>query len=277
MSGRTLAGGVWLEVGDRVFARRYRFFDQQIGAILTEAGPVVIDTRSTAGQAREILADLRALTALPVAAVIDTHHHFDHAFGNAVFRPAPIWGHTRCAERILATSAADIARIAAENPRIAAELAEVVLDPPDRTFAEGASVELGGRVIELRHLGRGHTDDDIVIVVPDAEVLFAGDLLENGAPPYFGDGYPLDWPATLRAVRPLVRGAVVPGHGDVAGLAFVDRSIVQITLIAELAGRVAAGELDLDRAIAAGPYPAAPAREAIERGLAQARGELDPR
>jgi glyoxylase-like metal-dependent hydrolase (beta-lactamase superfamily II) len=277
MGGSNLVGGVWLEVGDRVFTRRYRFFDQQIGAILTDAGPVVIDTRSTAGQAREILADLRALTALPVAAVIDTHHHFDHAFGNAVFRPAPIWGHTRCAERVRATSAADIARIAAETPRIAAELAETVLDPPDRTFTDAATLELGGRAIELRHLGRGHTDDDIVIVIEDADVLFAGDLLENGAPPYFGDGYPLDWPATLRAVRPLVRGAVVPGHGDVADLAFVDRSIAEIGAIAELAGRVAAGDLLLDDAIAAAPYPAEAAREAIERGMGQALGVLDPR
>lgn len=277
MGGSTLAGGIWLEVGERVFTRRYRFFDQQIGAILTDAGPVVIDTRSTPGQAREILTDLRALTLLPVAAVIDTHHHFDHTFGNAEFRPAPIWGHTRCAERVRTTSAADIAEIAAETPEIAAELAEVVLDPPDRTFADAATLELGGRAIELRHLGRGHTDDDIVIVVGDADVLFAGDLLENGAPPYFGDGYPLDWPVTLRAIRPLVRGAVVPGHGAVADLVFVDRSIAEIGAIAELAGRVAAGDLVLDDAIAAAPYPAKAAREAIERGLAQALGELDPR
>jgi glyoxylase-like metal-dependent hydrolase (beta-lactamase superfamily II) len=276
--GRAAAGpGPWIEVGDRVFTRRYRFFDQQIGAILTDDGPVVIDTRSTPGQAREILADLRALTALPPAAVVDTHHHFDHAFGNAVFRPAPIWGHVRCAERIRATTAAEVAEIAADEPRIAAGLAEVVLDPPDRTFDEAAMLAVGARTIELRHLGRGHTDDDIVIVVPDADVLFAGDLLENGAPPYFGDGYPLDWPATLRAIRPLVRGAVVPGHGAVADLAFLDRSIGEIDRIAELARRVAAAELSLDAAVAAAPYPAAAAREPIERGLAQARGELDPR
>ena len=96
--------GPWTEVGDRVFVRRYAFFDQDIGAILTADGPVVIDTRSTPAQARAILDDLRALTAQPVAAVIDTHHHFDHSFGNRQFRPAPIWGHLRCAERIRAVT-----------------------------------------------------------------------------------------------------------------------------------------------------------------------------
>jgi len=274
---RASAGpGPWLEVGDRVFTRRYRFFDQQIGAILTEVGPVVVDTRSTPDQAREILADLGHLTRLPVAAVIDTHHHFDHAFGNSVFRPAAIWGHLRCAERIRATTAADIAELGAEEPEIAAGLAEVVLDPPDRVFVEATTIELGGRTVELGHLGRGHTDDDIVAIIPDAAVLFAGDLLENGAPPYFGDGFPLDWPATLRAVRELVSGAVVPGHGAVADLTFVDRSIGEIEAVAGLAQRVASGELDLEGAISRAPYPPRHAREPIERGVAQALGELDP-
>ena len=269
--------GRWTEVADRVLVGRYRFFDQDIGAILTEDGPVVVDTRSTPDQAREILDDLRTLSRLAVAAVINTHHHFDHAFGNATFRPAPIWGHLRCARHVLETTAADLAEIAEESPELADGLKDVVLDPPDRTFGdEGVAIDVGGRTIELRFLGRGHTDDDIVVVVPDAGVLFAGDLVENGNPPYFGDGYPLDWPATLRAVRGLVSGVVVPGHGDVADLAFVERTIADVAAVAELARRVAAGSLDLDAAIAAAPYPAEHAREPIERGLAQARGELDP-
>jgi glyoxylase-like metal-dependent hydrolase (beta-lactamase superfamily II) len=84
----------WVEIGDRVFVRRYTFFDQNIGVVLGGAdGVMVIDTRSTHVQAREILTDLRELTAAPVSVVVDTHGHFDHAYGNHVFRPAPIWGH----------------------------------------------------------------------------------------------------------------------------------------------------------------------------------------
>jgi glyoxylase-like metal-dependent hydrolase (beta-lactamase superfamily II) len=269
--------GRWSEIDQGVFVGRYRYLDQDIGAILTNAGPVVIDTRSTPGHAREILDDLRAISQLAVAAVVDTHHHYDHTFGNATFRPAPIWGHLRCAEHVLASTAADLAEIVKESPELAAELADIVLDPPDRTFGdEGADLDIGGRRLELRYLGRGHTDDDIVILVPDAAVLFAGDLVENGAPPYFGDGYPLDWPATLRAMRPLAGGAVVPGHGDVSDLELVDRTIADIEAIAGLARRVAAGTLSLELACAAAPYPVAAAREPIERGAAQARGELDP-
>ena len=276
MGRTTTADALWLEVGDRVFTRRYRFFDQQIGAILTDDGPVVIDTRSTARQARELLADLGRLTALPVAAVVDTHHHYDHAFGNAVFRPAPIWGHARCAQFLRERADTYRLEIAREElPRLADDVLATEIDPPDRTCGDdGADLDIGGRRLELRWLGRGHTDDDIVIVVPGADVLFAGDLVESGAPPYFGDGYPLDWPGTLQAVRPLVAGAVVPGHGDVGDVGFLDRSVAEVAAVADLSRRVAAGELGLEEAIVTAPYRAETAREAIERGIAQARGEL---
>ena len=88
---------------------------------------------------------------------------------------------------------------------MAEELGEVVCDAPDRVFEETAVVDAGGRRIELRYLGRGHTDNDIIVLVPDVGVMFAGDLVENGAPPYFGDGYPLDWPETASRVLELVR------------------------------------------------------------------------
>ena len=61
---------------------------------------------------------------------------------------------------------------------------------------DAASLDLGGRQLALRYLGRGHTDNDIVAVVPDAGVLFAGDLLENAPAPGFGDSFPIAWADT---------------------------------------------------------------------------------
>ena len=63
--------------------------------IVGSDGVAVIDTRSTHRQAEEIRRDLASLTNLPVTTVINTHGHYDHAFGNSVFRPAAIWGHVR--------------------------------------------------------------------------------------------------------------------------------------------------------------------------------------
>jgi glyoxylase-like metal-dependent hydrolase (beta-lactamase superfamily II) len=268
---------VWSEVGDRVFVRRYAFYDQNIGAILGDDGVLIVDTRVSHRQADEILSDLRELTPLPVRAVVNTHGHNDHAFGNHRFRPAPIWGHTRCARMITETGADQIARVAAAIPDLGADLAEVVLDPPERTFEDAATLDFdaGGRVIELRYLGRGHTDNDIVVLVPDADVLFGGDLVENDATPYFGDSFPLEWPATVEALVDLVSGAVVPGHGTVGDRGFAVRQMTEFRTIAELAGLVHQGVLAMDDAVLRTPYPAVEARDPLTRALAQLRGELD--
>ena len=268
----------WTEVGDRVFVRRYPFFDQNIGVVLGAGAAMVIDTRSTHAQAREIEADLRELTRDPVTVVVDTHGHFDHAFGNHVFRPAAIWGHARCVTFLERTAEVRRARVAQEHPELAADLEEVVIDPPDRTFDETGNPQVGGRRVDLLYLGRGHTDHDIVVRVPDANVLFAGDLLENGAVPFFADGYPLDWPETASRVAELSTGVVVPGHGDHGDAAFADEQASALLRLAELARRVHRREMELDDAVAATPFPAFPpedVRRPLLRALEQLRGELD--
>jgi glyoxylase-like metal-dependent hydrolase (beta-lactamase superfamily II) len=270
----------WVEIGDRVFVRRYAFYDQNIGVVLGRDEALVIDTRSTYGQAREIVADLRTLTSDPVTVVVDTHGHFDHAFGNAIFRPATIWGQEGCVAFMRRTGEARKATIAAETPELAGALDEVVIDPPDRTFTTDATVEVGGREVALRYLGRGHTDHDIVVTVPGTDVVFAGDLLENGAVPFYGDAYPIDWATTAAGLARLVTpdlGVVVPGHGDHAGRAFADAQAASIVAVATLAARVHAGEIGLEEALASHPFPEHPpdnARRPMQRALAQLRGEV---
>ena len=116
-----------------------------------------------------------------------------------------------------------------------------------------------------------------MISIPDADVLCAGDLVENGAPPSFGDGFPMDWSATAEGLLAMTGPGtvVVPGHGDPAGRAFVEEQLAGFRAIATLATRVHAGGLDLEAAIGAAPYPAVAAREPLERAIAQLRGELD--
>jgi len=267
----------WTEIGDRVFVRRYTFYDQNIGVVLGDGEALVIDTRSTYPQAREILTDLRELTTSPVTIVVDTHGHFDHVYGNHLFRPATIWGHEGCVAFMARTGEARRASIAASEPELAADLPEVVIDPPDRTFSETAYVEVGSRRVELRFLGRGHTDHDIVVRVPGAGVLFAGDLVENGAVPYFGDGYPLDWPETASRVAELVDEVIVPGHGQHAGRRFAEEQAVAIAGLAALARRVHGGDLSLDAAVARSPFPDYPAegvRRPLQWAIAQLRGEV---
>ena len=265
----------WVEVGDRVFSRRYEVLDQQIGLILGEGAALVIDTRTVPSHAREILADTRRLTPLPVVIVINTHWHSDHAWGNREFRPATIWGHERCRTRLLEDGERRRDEMAASIPDFAMELATVVIDPPDRTFTDTATIEVGGRPLELRYLGRGHTDADVVVGVPDAGVIFAGDLLENDAVPWFGDSYPLEWPATVERLLSFVEGPVVPGHGSIGDLAFVERQLAEFRAVVDAAERLHAGHTDRAGAMTSMPYTADASVMPLDRALAQLRGELD--
>ena len=252
---------VWHEIADRVWVRRYRFYDQTIGVVGGDDGLLVIDTRSSHRQAEELRSDLAELPGA-VRWVVNTHHHHDHCFGNHVFRDAEIWGQTLLP---------DPARRARRPDERGARATTWPTGPtsgarsssrrrPARSTSGPRSTSAVASV-ELHHLGRGHTDNDIVLAVPDAGVLFAGDLLENGAAPYFGDGYPLDWPATVEALIGLGATTIAPGHGEVADRAFAERSLEEIRTIADLGRSVAAGALSVDEAIARSPYKPKASRE----------------
>lgn len=277
----------WREIADRVFIRRFAFFDQTIGVVVGRDRVLVIDTRSTLVQARELLDDLRQVSRLPHV-VLNTHAHFDHVLGNSAFRPCEIWGEDGCARFMRELGPERRARVAGQMPEIAADLLASPVDPPDRTFDREAALDLGERRVDLRFLGRGHTDHDVVALVPDAEVLFAGDLVEEGAPPSFGDAFPLDWPATLGHLLDAAgEGLVVPGHGEVVDRDFVASQLGEIAFLAEMARRQwpdlhAAGhdpagrtpdDLVTDAARHLG-WPAGAVREALGRGITQAAGGL---
>jgi glyoxylase-like metal-dependent hydrolase (beta-lactamase superfamily II) len=267
--------GDWDEVGDGVFVRRYEFFDQNIVAIRGDGEVGVVDTRTTYAQARELQDDLRRLTPDPWV-VINTHHHFDHSNGNALFLPADIWGLERCAEVLRERGAAALSNVARSMPELAGDLSNIAITPPNRTFAVDAVVAIGGREVALRHFGRGHTDNDIAVLIPDAGVLLAGDLVEQGAPPSFGDSFPLEWGPTVTAMLMEARGPVVPGHGAVVDRAFVEGQRDEIATAADGARRVHAAGGTLAAAVAAVEaetgYPSAVALTVAERTFA----ELEP-
>ena len=260
----------WREAGDRVWIRRYESLDQTIGAIGGDAGLAVIDTRANHVRADELRADLRQLPG-DVVAVVNTHGHWDHVFGNARFAPVPIWGHVRCADFIGATGEAARARLIELYPGEADAFRDVVLTPPTEAFETSATLDLGDRQVDLRYLGRGHTDNDIVAIVPDVNVLFAGDLLENAAAPGFGDSFPIAWADTGRALLELVEGAVVPGHGDPFDRSFAERQVGELAALAELARDAVSGAIGLDEAIRRSPFSADVTGDALDR----ARLELE--
>lgn len=227
------AAARWREVGDRVLVRRHADLDLNCGLVIGDGGCLVVDTRSHLGHGRELADAVRTVTPLPWT-VVNTHAHFDHCFGNAVFRPAAVWGSRRCADTLRSDGEQQRRAVAAELSAAGDPAAELVaaapIDPPDRLVDDVAVLDVGGRPVTLTCPGRGHTDGDLVVAVDD--VLFAGDLVEEGAPPAMEDAFPLEWPATLTAVLGLVRGPVVPGHGDVVDAAFVAGQRDELTALA---------------------------------------------
>jgi glyoxylase-like metal-dependent hydrolase (beta-lactamase superfamily II) len=216
----------WREVDDRVYVRRHESFDVNVGLVVGGGGCLVIDTREHLAAGRELAAAVREVTAEPWT-VVNTHAHFDHFLGNAAFVPAEVWALERCRDVVTRFGAVQrqvashLARRAGDDVQaIALDASPVV--PPNRAFAgPRTALDVGGRPVTLHHLGRGHTDNDIVVTVDDCAALFAGDLVEQGAPPAFEDAYPIEWVATLGDLMQLVSGPVVPGHGDVVDAPFV--------------------------------------------------------
>jgi glyoxylase-like metal-dependent hydrolase (beta-lactamase superfamily II) len=157
---------------------------------------------------------------------------------------------------------------------LAREIESVEIVPPDHLVRDHRTIRVGGRVVELRHLGRGHTDGDLVVLVADAHVLFAGDLIEEGGPPSFGDAFPLDWPATAGHVAALASGPVVPGHGKVVDRAYVQRQAADLATVAAEARAAHAQGIPEDRAAKLVALPPTIAAHAIARAYAQLDGAI---
>jgi glyoxylase-like metal-dependent hydrolase (beta-lactamase superfamily II) len=276
LSGRpgvARAARMWREVADQVFVRRFVDFNVNVGLVVGNDCAMVVDTRASERQGRELGDEIRWLTQARLI-VANTHHHYDHSFGNAAFLPGEMWGHERCAARMRSDARTTQFALAAAMPEVANEYTDTSITPPNKTFRDHVTVDLGGRKVNLTHFGRGHTDNDIVILVPDVHAVFAGDLVEQGGPPSFEDSYPLDWPGTLGRLLDFADGPIVPGHGEIVGRAFVEGQLADLSALAQLARRVRFDGGSVNDALPLSPFPVVAGRPALIRAFAQLAGEL---
>lgn len=266
------------EVGERVWVARYDWYDVNISVIEGETGLLVVDTHASTKAAREVITDLRRLSSRPVVGLVNTHDHFDHTFGNSAFREAygdiAITAHESTAATTVTNGEQGKRLLADAGDDRAAEVAETPVVAADHSFSSVTAIDLGDRSVELVHPGRGHTAGDLVVRIDDADVLLAGDLVEEpGMPAYGGDCYPMEWPLSLDLVLQLIGPdtVVVPGHGAPVDRDFVMEQRASIGVVAETIRDLAGRGVPLGQAFDATqwPYPSEGLGEAVRRGYEQ--------
>ncbi len=165
---------------------------------VTPEGLIVVDDKF-ASQAPDVFAAVKSVSPLPVKYVLNTHHHADHASGNAVAREM-----------------AGINIIAHKNIR-SNFLRLKQPGEPNITFDHESAVYLGGVEVRLLWLGRGHTNGDTVVYFPDLRTIHAGDLIIDAMPviDYPGGGSALEFIATIDRLLAIDFDTLIPGHGRI--------------------------------------------------------------
>jgi glyoxylase-like metal-dependent hydrolase (beta-lactamase superfamily II) len=216
----------WELLADSVFRCRLPFLDVTVGLVRGRTGNLLIDTGTTLTEAQSIAADVRAMTDSSVSHIVLTHNHFDHVLGSSMFGDATVY----CAPEVATTMSERTDDLRDDALRHGAAVDEVdraiaALRVPERRV-RSAIIDLGDRAVSIIHPGGGHTDHDLIVVVPgpDRAVVFCGDLVEeSGDPCIGGDSDLAAWPATLDRVLEAggEEAVFVPGHGAVVGAEFI--------------------------------------------------------
>lgn len=226
--------------------------DPNVGCIVGTDAILAIEARATPVMAQRWIDVIRAeVSDLPFGDLVLTHYHAVRTLGASAFGARRIVAHAQTAALIEERGAQDWASEQGRMPRLflGAETISGLTRPTD-TFDDALTVDLGNRVVELRHLGRGHTSGDLVVWLPDERICFAGDLVEAQAAPYMGDAHVAEWSSTtLDNVAVLGATQLVGGRGPVVRGAAVQtaiedtRAFLRTTLDRTRAARDAGGTL----------------------------------
>lgn len=203
-----------------------KYLGCNVGLVLTEQGPVVIDTPALPYDTRDLLDQIRKLTSKRIAYLIYTHEHFDHVLGGAGLTKKVI-AHYAAVKDIeyLRTNLAE--EIKHFYPGLYKEYEDIFdsLDivPPQITFANEMTLYAGSLKLELSWVG-GHSPASILIYLPEDRVLFCGDNVDVGMPfiaPYSRFG---EWIEALKRIEGMDIERIVPGHDEVCSMNDVRRT-----------------------------------------------------
>jgi phosphoglycerate dehydrogenase-like enzyme/glyoxylase-like metal-dependent hydrolase (beta-lactamase superfamily II) len=184
---------------------------------------VVIDANFPK-EAADVIEAVKKTTDKPIRYVLDTHHHGDHAYGNAVFAKAgaSIVSQANCAKWLREKGAKEFAD-QGKGPNGRKDVAESALKVPDVVFDDKLVLDDGAQRVEFLFLGHAHTPGDAVAYLPKQKILCTGDACVNGAFNFMGHSDSASWVRVLERMQQLDVKLVCPGHGPVAGPDLIER------------------------------------------------------
>ena len=188
--------------------------DPNSGVIVGDDGVMVVDAQATPVMARQVIDRVAKITDKPIKYVLLTHYHAVRVLGASAYAGAEILASAATRALIAERGKQDMDSEIGRFPRLFRAVESIPgLTWPSITFPDQMSVWLGAREVRIMHIGRGHTAGDVVAFVPDANVVFSGDLVEYHSACYCGDAHFTDWPATLDRLAEFGAKALVPGRG----------------------------------------------------------------
>jgi glyoxylase-like metal-dependent hydrolase (beta-lactamase superfamily II) len=209
-----------------------RNFISNAAFVVTREGVLVVDALGSPALARELLAEIRRITAAPVRYVVVTHYHADHIYGLQAFKDA---GATIVAQRsgllYLNSDTADLRLKASREEMAPAVDQSTRLVAADRWIDGPTTLRLGGLDFVLQPVGPAHTPEDLVVWVPQSKLLFAGDVVFRGRIPFVGQADSGRWIGALDTLLAFDARIIVPGHGPISTSARADLELTRDYLV----------------------------------------------
>jgi glyoxylase-like metal-dependent hydrolase (beta-lactamase superfamily II) len=201
--------------------------DPNSGVIIGDDSVMIVEAQATPRLANKVIEKVREVTDKPITHLAMTHYHAVRVLGASAYGAQTVIMSDAARGMVAERGQEDWESEFERFPRLFQGHESIPgLTWPNTTFNDRMTIYLGDRRVDLMHLGRAHTAGDIVIHVPDQNVMFTGDIVEYHSACYCGDGHFADWGATLDAIKAFEVDAIAPGRGD----ALVGREMVNTAI-----------------------------------------------
>ena len=201
--------------------------DPNSGVIIGDDSVMIVEAQATPRLANKVIEKVRDVTDKPISHVVLTHYHAVRVLGASAFNAPQIIMSDTARAMVVERGQEDWDSEFQRFPRLFEGHESIPgLTWPTTIFSDSMTVYLGKRRIDIKHIGRAHTAGDAVIHVPDENVMFTGDIVEDHSACYCGDGHFADWGQTLDNIKSYGVDAIAPGRGGaLVGTEAVERAI----------------------------------------------------